>query len=78
MQHQLILDEIEQCLDTDPEELLQEHKHLLFTNFKKLAAGPVKDKRQWIAEFEMARSAALHIGRGLRMALRARYSQANY
>jgi hypothetical protein len=29
--------------DMDLEELLQEHKHLLFTNFKKLAARPVKD-----------------------------------
>ena len=34
-QHRRTLDEIEKCLDTDPEELLWEHKHLLFTNFKK-------------------------------------------
>ena len=72
IQHQQILDKIEQCLDTDPEELLQEHKHILSTNFKKLAAEPVKDKQQWIAEFETAWSAARNIGRGSRVALRKR------
>ena len=80
VQHQRILDEIEHCLDTVPEELLQEHKHLLFTNFKKLAAGPVKvkDKQQWVAEFETARSAACHIEKGYRVALRTRYSRAKH
>ncbi len=63
VQHQRALDKIEMCLDTDPEELLQEHSHLLFTNFKNLAAGPIKDKRQWVAEFEAARSAAHHVER---------------
>jgi hypothetical protein len=78
VQHRRILDKIEQCLDTDPEESLQEHKHLLSTNFKKLAAGPVKDKQQWVAEFETARSAACHIGKGSRVVLRTRYSRAKY
>jgi hypothetical protein len=78
VQHQQALDNIERCLDTDPEELLQEHSHLLFTNFKNLATGPIKDKRQWVAEFEAARSAAHHAGKGLKVALRTRYSRRKF
>jgi hypothetical protein len=78
VQHQRALDEIEMCLDTDPEELLREHSHLLFTNFKNLATGPIKDKRQWVAEFEAARSAAHHVGKGSKVALRTRYSHAKF
>ncbi len=66
------------CLDTDPEELLREHSHLLFTNVKNLATGPIKDKRQWVAEFEAARSTAHHVGKGSKVALRTRYSRAKF
>ena len=57
-------------MDPDPEELLREHSHPLFANFKYLAAGPIKDKQQWVAEFEAARSAAHHVGKGSKVALR--------
>ncbi len=77
-QHHQALDEIEKYLETDPEELLREHKHLLFTNFKNLAEGPIKDKRQWIAEIKAARSAAYHVGKGSSVALRTRYSRTRY
>jgi hypothetical protein len=74
VQHQQALDNIERCLDTDPEEMLREHSHLLFTNFKNLATGPIKDKQQWLAEFKAARSAAHHVEKGSKVALRMRYS----
>ena len=72
------MDEIEKCLDTDPEELLWEHKHLLFTHFENLTAGPIKDKQQWVAEFEAERSVAYHVGKGTKVTLRTRYSHINY
>ncbi len=78
VQHRRALDDMDKYLDTDPEELLREHTHLLFTNFKNLAEGPIKDKRQWVAEFEAARSAAHHVGRGSKVALRTRYSRAKF
>ena len=77
-QHQQALDKIGMCLDTDPEELLQEHLHLLFTNFENLAAGPIKVKQQWVAEFEAARSAAHKVGKGSKVVLRTRYPHAKY
>ena len=78
VEHTRVLDEIDQCLDSDPDELLQEHKNLLFTNMENLARGPMKDKRQWLAEFHSARSAARHVGRGSRVALRTRYTHAKH
>ena len=71
VQHQQALDNIEMCLDTNPEELLREHTHLLFTNFKKLVVGTIKDKQQWVTEFEAAiRSGAHHVGKVLKVAPR--------
>ena len=78
VEHRRLLDEINLCLDIDPEDLLHEHKQLLFTNFKNLAKGPVKDKREWLAEFHAARSLARHVGRGTRVTLRTRYTQAKH
>ena len=34
--------------------------------------------RQWVAEFELARSGAHHVGKGSKVALRTRYSRAKY
>ena len=76
VQHEQLLNEIDQCINTDPEELLREHKHLLFTNFRKLANGPVHEKRQWVAKFHAAKSLARHVGKGTRVTLRTRYTQA--
>jgi len=66
------------CVNTDPEKLLSEHKHLQFTNFRQLANGPVHEKRQWVAEYHAAKSLAWHVGKGTRVTLKTRYTQAKY
>jgi hypothetical protein len=33
-------------LPTNPEQLLEEHSHLLFSDFAALASGPTKDKME--------------------------------
>jgi hypothetical protein len=38
-----ILETMEGFLHTDPEQLLEEHPHLLFSDFAALASGPTKD-----------------------------------
>ncbi len=43
--HETILETMEGFLHTDPEHLLEEHFHLLFSDFAALASGPIKDKR---------------------------------
>ena len=78
VEHKRLLDEIDKCLNSDPEELLREHKQLLFTNFENLAKGPVQDKREWVAEFHAAKKLARHVGRGTRVTLRTRYTQAKH
>jgi hypothetical protein len=78
IEHNRLLEEIDQCLDSDPGVLLQEHRQLMFADFEKLARGSTNDKRLWVAEFHSARSLARHVGRGTRVTLRTRYSQAKY
>ncbi len=41
--HETILETMEGFLHTDPEQLLKEHCHLLFSDFDALASGPIKD-----------------------------------
>ena len=77
VQHKNLLKEMVQCINTDPEDLLREHKHLLFTNFRKLANGPAQEKRQWVAEYHAAKSLARHVGKGTKVTLKTRYTQAN-
>ncbi len=48
--HETILGKIEGFLYTDPEQLLEEHSHMLFSNFAALASGPIKDKLEWISK----------------------------
>ena len=55
-QHRQILTRIEECLEIDPEELLDENRDLLQLDFERLATGPVKDKMKCIAEMESAMS----------------------
>jgi len=78
IEHNQLLEEIDQCLDSDPGVLLQDHRQLMFADFEKLAKGTVNDKRLWVAEFHAARSLARHVGRGTRVTLRTRYSQAKH
>jgi hypothetical protein len=48
----------------DPEQLLEEHHHLLFSDFAALAFGPTKDKLEWISEIDSALGATSHVARG--------------
>ena len=50
----------------------------MFADFEKLARGSTNDKRLWVAEFHLARSLARHVGRGTRVTLQTRYSEAKY
>ena len=49
-QHEAILTTMEGYLHTDPAQLLEENRHLLYSNFVALAEGPTKDKMEWISE----------------------------
>ncbi len=62
--HKIILETIESFLHTDPEQLLEEHCHLLFSDFTALISGPTKDKLEWISEIDSALGAASHVARG--------------
>jgi hypothetical protein len=72
-QHRQILTRIEECLEIDPEDLLDENRDLLQLDFERLATGPVKDKMEWIAEMESAMGAAEHVSYGSRHTVRTRY-----
>jgi hypothetical protein len=51
--HETILEIMEGFQHTDPEQLLEEHCHLLFSDFAVLASGPTKDKLEWISEIDL-------------------------
>jgi hypothetical protein len=59
-----ILETMEGFLHTDPEQLLKEHHHLLFSDFTVLVFGPTKNKLEWISEIDSALGAASHVARG--------------
>lgn len=67
------INKIEECLEIDPEDLLDENRDLLQLDFERLATGPVKDKMEWIAEMESAMGAAEHVSYGSRHTVRTRY-----
>jgi hypothetical protein len=62
--HETILETMEGFLHTDPEQLLEEHPHLLFSDFAALLSGPIKDKLEWIFEIESSLGAASHVAGG--------------
>jgi hypothetical protein len=62
--HQTILETMEGFLHTDPEQLIEEHRHLLFSDFAALTSGSTKDKLEWISEIDSALGAASHVARG--------------
>jgi len=64
--HETIIETMEGFLHTDPEQLLEEHRHLLFSDFGALAAGPTKDKLEWLLEMDSALGAASHVAPGSR------------
>jgi hypothetical protein len=57
----------------DPEQLLEEHCHLLFSDFSALASGPTKDKLEGISELDPALGATSNVARGSQHAVRTRY-----
>jgi hypothetical protein len=73
--HETVLETMEDFLHTDPEQLLKEHCHLLFSDFAALASGPIKDKLEWISEIDSALGDASHVARGVRHAVWTRYCQ---
>jgi hypothetical protein len=62
--HETILETMEGFLHTDLEQLLEEHRHLLFSDFAALTSGPTKDKLEWISEMDYALGAASHMACG--------------
>ena len=62
--HKTILETMEGFLHTNPEQLLEEHHHLLFSDFAALASGPTKDKLERISEIDSALGAASHVACG--------------
>ncbi len=62
--HETILETMEDFLHTDPEQLLKEHHHLLFSDFAALPSSPTKDKLEWISEIDCALGAASHVAHG--------------
>ena len=62
--------EIFECTQVYPDRLLEEHKHLVESNFTKLDTGPVKDKVEFVAEMNAARSLARHIAKETGVALK--------
>jgi hypothetical protein len=62
--HETILKTMEGFLHTDLEQLLQEHCHLLFSDFVALVSGPTKDKLEWISEIDSALGATSLMARG--------------
>jgi hypothetical protein len=73
--HKTILETVEGFLHTDPEQLLEEHCHLLFSDFVALTSGHTKDKLEWISEMDFALGAASHMACGSQHAVQTRYCQ---
>jgi hypothetical protein len=48
--HDTILETMEAFLHAGPEQILDEHCHLLFSDFAALTSGSTKDKLEWISE----------------------------
>ncbi len=61
--HKTILETMKDFLHTDPEQLLKEHCHLLFSDFAALTSDPTKDKLEWISEIESALGTASYVAR---------------
>jgi hypothetical protein len=71
--HETILETMEGFLHTNPEQLLEEYYHLLFSDFAALASGPTKDKLEWILEIYSALGAVSHMARGSQHAVQTKY-----
>ena len=72
-QHQLLMERVEMLLQTDPHELLPEHRELLEMDFEKVGSGSPIDLQLWAEEMDSAVAATSHVCRGSSQALRTRY-----
>jgi hypothetical protein len=70
--HETILKIMDSFMYTDPEQLLKEHHHLLFSDFAALTSGPIKDKLEWISEIDSALGAASNVAWGSQHAVQTR------
>jgi hypothetical protein len=73
--HETIMETVEGLLYTDPEKLLEEHCHLLFSDFAALASGPIKDNLEWISKIDSTLSVTSHVAQGSQHAVQTRYCQ---
>jgi hypothetical protein len=71
--HEAILETMEGFLHTDPEQLLGEHRCLLFSDFAALKSSPIKNKLQWVSKMDSALGATSHVARGSQHAVRTRF-----
>lgn len=71
--HDRIMQQAESLMDTDPMELLPEHRALLDIDFEKLGEDAAMDRQLWVAEMESAVSAADHARRGSYQTLKTRF-----
>jgi hypothetical protein len=62
----------------DPDNLVTENQELLHLDFEQLAAGPLRDKVEWITEMEWAMGAAEHVAHGSHQAVRTRYCKGRH
>ncbi len=62
--HTTILKTMKVFLHTNLEQALEEHCHLLFSDFTDLASGSTKDKLEWISEIDSDLGAASHVAHG--------------
>ena len=65
---------MEELLDTDPEDLLPEHRSLLTRNFKEMGEAPPSERQYWIAEMDAATSAADKVRNGVEQSIRSHHS----
>ena len=65
---------MEELLDTDPEDLLPEHRSLLTRDFEEMGEAPPSERQYWIAEMDAATSAADKVRDGAEQSIRSRHS----
>jgi hypothetical protein len=76
--HKTILEIMEGFLHTDPEQLLEKHCHLLFSDFAALSSSPTKDKLELISEIDSALGAVSHMAHGSQHVVQTRYCRGRW
>jgi hypothetical protein len=76
--HETILKTMKGFLHTDPEQLIEEHCPLLFSDFAAIASGPTKDNLEWISEIDSALGATSHMACGSQHAVQTKYCRGRW